>query len=202
MSLRLSILVPAVFLLSCAANSNVESDSSYAEVSATTILDAPAPRPEQSAPELRDRASHGEYLVELLGCGTCHTDGALTGTPDMDRALAGSQTGIAWSNPLGDDRPGIVYPPNITPDIETGIGAWSDPQIAAAIRAGIGQHGNRRITVMPWQGYARISDDDIVAITAYLRSIAPVSHKVPDEVQPGQQAVAPFVYFGVYQSND
>ena len=130
------------------------------------------------------------------------TDGALVGAPDMDKALAGSRTGIAWSNPMGDELPGIVYPPNITPDVETGIGGWSDQQIAAAIRAGIGQHGSRRITVMPWQGYARISDDDIVDIVAYLRSIEPVSHQVPDEVQPGQQAVAPFVYFGVYQSRD
>ena len=87
-----------------------------------------------------------------------------------------------------------------TPDIETGIGAWSDQQIGDAIRAGIGRHGNRRISVMPWQGYARISDSDIEAIVAYLRSIEPVKHAVPDEVMPGEEATSPFVYFGVYES--
>jgi mono/diheme cytochrome c family protein len=200
MPLRLQFVVPIVFLLSCAANSDVGPLDGYEEVPATTILDAPSPQPGQSAPGNRDQARHGEYLVELLGCGTCHTDGALVGTPDLDKALAGSQTGIAWSNPLGDKFPGIIYPPNITPDIETGIGSWSDQQIADAVRAGVGRHGNRRMTVMPWQGYAKISEEDIEAITAYLRSIEPVSHKVPDEVAPGQEATAPFVYFGVYQS--
>lgn len=200
MPLRLQFLVPIVFLLSCAANSDVGPLDDYQEVPATTILDAPSPQAGQSAPEYREQARHGEYLVELLGCGTCHTDGALVGAPDLDKALAGSRTGIAWSNPLGDKFPAIVYPPNITPDIETGIGARSDQQIADAVRAGVGRHGNRRMTVMPWQGYAKISEEDIAAITAYLRSIEPVSHKVPDEVAPGQEATAPFVYFGVYQS--
>ena len=200
MSLRLTLIIPVVALLSCAASSNVAPTDDVREVPATTVLDAPSPRPGQSAPANRDVAQHGEYLVELLGCGTCHTDGALVGYPDMELALAGSKTGIAWSNPLGDELPGVVYPPNITPDIETGIGAWSDQQIGDAIRAGIGRHGNRRISVMPWQGYARISDSDIEAIVAYLRSIEPVTHAVPDEVMPGQPATSPFVYFGVYES--
>lgn len=45
-------------------------------------------------------------------------------------APAGSQTGIAWTNPLGTKYPGVVYPPNITPDEKTGIGLWSDGQSA------------------------------------------------------------------------
>jgi hypothetical protein len=138
--------------------------------------------------------------VELLGCGACQTDGALIGAANTHKALAGSRIGIAWSNPLGDKYPGVVYPPNITPDLETGIGKWSDPQIADAIRAGIGRHGSRRISTMPWPGYAKIYDEDIAAITAYLRSIEPVVHRVPDEVAPGQPASEPFVYFGVYRS--
>ena len=201
MSIRLAMLFVVTSLLSCATNSDVEPLDQYEEVSATTMLDAPAPRPGHSAPAFQEQAAHGEYLVELLGCAVCHSDGALVGMPVPGKALAGSGIGIAWSNPMGDELPGIVYPPNITPDIETGIGLWSDQQIANAIRSGIGRHGDRPITVMPWQGYARISDDDIVAITAYLRSIDPVYHEVPNEVDPGQQATAPYVYFGVYQRN-
>ena len=53
---------------------------------------------------------------------------------------------------------------------------------------------------MPWQGYAKIDDEDVEAIVAYLRSIKPVRHKVPDDVMPGKTAEYPFVYFGVYRS--
>ncbi len=140
-------------------------------------------------------------MVELLGCGACHTDGALAGEPDFDRSLADSQTGFAYTDPLGEKYPGIIYLANITPDDTTGIGAWTDQQIANAIRAGIGRHGSRRIAWMPWQGYARISDDDVDAIVSYLRTIKPVRHQVPDEVAPGKRATHPYVYFGVYRSN-
>ncbi len=187
-------------LTSCATDPGIGPLAEYEEVDAVNIIDAPSPRPGQSAPGNAHIAARGEYLVELLGCGACHTDGALIGEPNLEKSLAGSRVGIAWSNPMGDKYPAVVYPSNITPDIETGIGMWSDPQIANAIRAGIGRHGGRRIASMPWQGYAKISDDDITAITAYLRSIEAVSHQVPDEVAPGQRATAPFVYFGVYRS--
>jgi mono/diheme cytochrome c family protein len=172
----------------------------YEEVDAATIIDAPSAQPGTFAPETRGQVERGEYLVELLGCGSCHTDGALDGAPDLQRALAGSATGIAYANPLSNDRPGVVYPSNLTPDKETGLGSWSDRQIANAIRAGIGTHGSRRIAAMPWQGYAKISDDDVVALVAYLRSIKPVRHDVPKEVMPGDTARSPYVYFGVYRN--
>ena len=53
---------------------------------------------------------------------------------------------------------------------------------------------------MPWQGYAKLNDDDVDAIVAYLRSIEPVEFEVPGQVRPGQKASQPFVYFGVYRS--
>ena len=82
------------------------------------------------------------------------------------------------------------------------MAGWTDSQIAKAIRAGVGRHGGRRLVTMPWQGYARLSDDDVDAIVAYLRSIPPVEHRVPAAVAPGQNAVNPFVYFGVYRSRE
>ncbi len=130
----------------------------------------------------------------------CHTDGALTGDPDFDRPLAGSATGIAYSDPMGEKHPGVIYPANITPDDNTGIGTWTDRQISNAVRAGIGRHGSRRIASMPWLGYAKLSDDDVAAIVSYLRSIKPVRHQVPDEVEPGKRATHPYVYFGIYRS--
>lgn len=183
-------------LIGCAATENPLDH--YEALTPTTDLDAPTAT--GVAPRNREAVARGEYLVELLGCGVCHSDGALEGRPREGYALAGSRTGIAWTNPLEFRRPGIVFPPNLTPDEETGIGAWSDDAIAAAIRAGLGRHGNQRIPVMPWQSYARISNADVMAIVGYLRSLEPLRHRVPDNVAPGQPTSQRYVHFGVYRS--
>lgn len=194
------LTIMLVLVGGCATETAYDPLVDYEEVDATTILAAPRPVPGRFSPENRDVVARGKNMVELLGCGVCHTDGALLGDPDPDRALAGSQTGIAYASPLDENKPGVVYPPNITPDETTGIGGWTDKQVADAIRAGIGRHSSRRITYMPWQGYARLSDEDMTAIVSYLRSIGPVNHQVPKRVEPGQQARRAFVYFGVYRS--
>lgn len=200
MKYRMYSLFLTLALAACASETRYNPHADYEELDATTILDAPSPVPGNFAPENRYVVERGEYLVELLGCGSCHTDGALEGAPQLSKSLAGSRIGIAYMNPFDNDMPGVVYPPNITPDRETGIGEWSDNQIAAAVRAGLGRHLSRRIAVMPWQGYAKMSDEDATAIVAYLRSINPVRHEVPAEVRPGTKAKAPFIYFGVYRS--
>lgn len=200
---RFAIFVP-LLLAGCATEAPTEPPydplEDYVEVDAATVVDAPDPVAGNFAPDRRYEVKRGEYLVELLGCGACHTNGALEGAPQMDKALAGSDIGIAYSNPLGNEKPGVVFPSNITPDEKTGIGGWSDEQIAMAIRAGIGSHMGRRIAVMPWQGYGKMTEEDVNAIVSYLRSIAPVEHKVPDEVIPGTPSKHPFVYLGVYRS--
>lgn len=195
----LSIVV-LVLLIACAAEPGYDPLDDYEVLDAATIMDAPTPSPNDIAPENREAVARGEYLVELLGCAACHTDGALIGEPRMDRFLAGSEVGVAYTSPLEFSHPGVVYPPNITPDEETGIGLWTDIQIANAIRAGVGRHIPRRIMVMPWQGYAKLSDDDLYAIIGYLRNIDAVNHRVPANVSPGQRAHSPFVHFGVYRS--
>lgn len=144
--------------------------------------------------------THGQYLVTLLACGACHTDGALVGKPDTDHYLGGSRIGIAFSNPFIEDKPGVVYPPNITPDELTGIGSWGEEEIRNGIRSGIDRHGKRLTSVMPWPGYAALSDGDVDDIVAYLRSVRAVRHQVPANVNPGAKANAPYVHFGVYQS--
>jgi mono/diheme cytochrome c family protein len=202
MNYRSILLVSLLTLFACATESPYDPLEDYIELDATTILDAPSVDLSNIAPENIDAVARGEYLIELLGCGSCHTDGTLVGEPQMERSLAGSRIGIAYTNPLKYRHPGIVYPSNITPDDRTGIGSWSDEQIENAIRAGQGQHGSRRILTMPWQAYAKISDNDLYAIVSYLRNIEPVNHRVPDDVPPGGRAKAPYVHFGVYQSRD
>ena len=194
-----AFLLPAL-LVACAGSTVYDPLVDYEEVDATTILDAPTPT--GVAAENQAAVSRGEYLVELLGCGSCHTEGALVGRPDMSRALAGSSIGIAYTSPFENRNPGIVFAPNLTPDRDTGLGRWTDEEIQDAVRTGLGRHGPNRIMVMPWQGYARISDEDAWAIVAYLRSLEPVEYSVPVNVPVGRRSSEQYVHFGVYRSKD
>ena len=197
---RLLLLPVATVLIACATESTYDPLEDYEAVGAATILDAPSPAGAGDSPESRRIVERGAYLVELLGCGSCHTDGALVGEPRADRALAGSRIGIAYTNPLQFRYPGIVFAPNITPDDETGIGRWTVEQIVAALREGEGRHGSRPILVMPWQGYTRMTYEDAYAMARYLQSLAPVRHQVPADVAPGRETREQFVHFGVYRS--
>jgi mono/diheme cytochrome c family protein len=198
--IALGPVAAALLVAACASESPYDPLGDYEELNSTSAVPVPRPPTQRVAPADRDAVERGAYLVELLGCGACHTNGALEGDPDLSRALAGSRTGIAYTNPLEHKNPGVVYPPNITPDEKTGIGLWSDSQVANALRAGVGRHGDRRLFTMPWQGYAKLNDDDVDAIVAYLKSIDPVEFEVPGQVRPGQKATQPFVYFGVYRT--
>ena len=109
----------------------------------------------------------GSYLVNTLAaCANCHT----SRTPRGPALAGGSKFG---------NGPTSVYAPNITPDKETGIGAWSDQQIAAAIHDGVRPDGSRLRAPMPQSAYRSISDADTRAIVAYLRSTESVHNFVP-----------------------
>jgi hypothetical protein len=146
------------------------------------------------------QVEQGQYLVELLNCGSCHTDGALTGSPTAERFFGGSRIGIAYSNPMLEAHPGVVFPANITPDVDTGIGNWQDDDILRFLKTGVDNHGRGRLSVMPWPGYAKLKNEDAIAILAFLRGLTPVHHKVPENVRPGEKTSENFVHFGVYQS--
>jgi mono/diheme cytochrome c family protein len=188
----------ALLLAACAAEEVYDPLRDYEEVDPSTVLDAPSIT--GVAPENQDAVNHGEYLVELLGCGACHTEGALIGEPDMSMPLAGSSIGIAYTSPFQNPKPGIVFAPNLTPDRDTGIGRWTDDEIKDAVRTGLGRHGPNRILVMPWQGYSRITEDDAWAIVAYLRSLPPIENTVPVNVPVGSETSETYVHFGVYRS--
>jgi len=163
-------------------------------------LETPAPDPSQLAHLDGAAVNRGRYLVEIAGCGGCHTDGALVGEPNAARLLAGSQLGIAYTNPLRGTYPGVAYPANLTPDPRTGLGSRSDAQVAAAIRSGSAGSDAGHLVVMSWPRYQHLSDDDVNAIVMYLRSIPPIAHEVPIRVAPGTRATTPYLYFGVYRS--
>lgn len=198
MNNRLISLATVLLLAACAADDAYNPLDDYDAVEAMTVLDAPTPT--GVPPENQAAVTRGEYLVELLGCGVCHTEGALVGEPDMSMSLAGSSIGVAYTSPFEDPNPGVVFAPNLTPDRDTGIGRWTDDEIMGVVRSGLGRHGPNRILVMPWQGYARISDDDAWAIVAYLRSLEPIENVVPVNVPAGRSTAETYVHFGVYRS--
>ncbi len=142
----------------------------------------------------------GRYLVSLLGCASCHTQGALIGKPDPAKTLAGSSIGIAYSNPMVNNYPGAVYPPNLTPDNKTGLGEWSLEEIVTLLRNGKTRHGRQTMAIMPWTSYAQLNENDARSIASYLKSLEPIENKVPKQVLPGNPAKTPLVHVGLYRS--
>ncbi len=194
-------LLGVYLLTACSTSSSPDTGynplNDFEQLDPATIFATPEPLPSQSYST--EQLSRGRYLVGLLGCGSCHTDGSLVGDPNNDRLLAGSSTGIAYTSPFVDDDPGVVYPANLTPDMETGLGAWTMERLVTMIRVGTTEHSTSSIPVMPWPAYASITNEDALAIAAYLKSLPPVRHRVPANVAPGRTATAPYVHFGVYQ---
>ena len=116
----------------------------------------------------------GAYLVETItACGNCHTPkDPTTGKPIEGMAYAGSF--------MIKEAALTAYAPNITADVETGIGGWTDEEIIVAIRDGKRPDGSLVRPPMPSPFYRGISDNDIRAIVAYLRTIKPVTNEVPE----------------------
>lgn len=199
--MKILVTVVAVSLISAVYAQGYDPLGDFVEVKPNIYVDAPssAPAAAPDSPHAK-QVEHGRYMAELLGCPVCHTDGALIGKAVDSPPLAGSRIGIAYSNPLTSERPGIVYPGNLTPDAKTGIGAWSEEELARFIRSGQDPSGRQHLSVMPWLSFARLTDADTRAIVAYLRSLPAVEFEVPDNVAPGEEAVAPYVHFGVYRS--
>lgn len=165
---------------------------------------SPAPA---SAPAKRsevDPVQRGRYLVRLGGCSDCHTPLRMTPEgprPDLDRLLSGhpatqelppppnlndspwfaATAGMtAWSGPWG-----ISYAANLTPDPNTGLGFWTEEMFLQAMRTGKHLGAGRDILPpMPWQGLSGLTDDDLRAIFAYLRSVPAVANTVPDPIRP------------------
>jgi mono/diheme cytochrome c family protein len=116
--------------------------------------------------------ARGRYLVGIAGCSDCHTPGGMMGAADMKRYLGGSDVGFSIPGE------GVYVGENLTPDKETGLGAWTSDQIVTAIRNGKRPDGSALSGVMPYASFARLTDEDAAAIAAFLKSIPPVSNKV------------------------
>lgn len=137
------------------------------------------PAPEAPPAAETSPVERGQYLVNAVAmCFYCHSEHDWSG--EEPTILAGGQG--AGSLFPDEGIPGRLYAPNITPDNETGIGLATDEQLDKAIREGIGLDGRRLFPAMP--NFSMMSDEDLAAIVAYLRSQPAVSKKVPARELP------------------
>jgi mono/diheme cytochrome c family protein len=156
------------------------------------------------------QVKRGEYLVNFGGCHDCHTPkkmGPKGPELDTDRLLSGHPeqmpvtpapalqgpwmaatvvTMTAWSGPWG-----ISFTANLTPDRETGLGAWTEQNFVDTMRTGRHMGRGRPILPpMPWQMAGNLTDQDLKAVFAYLRTIPSVKNRVPQPVPPAGPASA------------
>ena len=123
------------------------------------------------------RLERGRYLTEdLLGCFDCHGQHDWT---KHDPPLVAGTRGAGWEVTL-DGLPGRVVAPNITSDAETGAGAWTDDQLARAIREGIGHDGRALFPFMGYPDFKHLSDEDLASVVVYLRTLPPIRHALPE----------------------
>ncbi|UFX43402.1 molybdopterin-dependent oxidoreductase [Bradyrhizobium sp. 41S5] len=124
---------------------------------------APIARPDASVYSAATIA-RGKELAALGACAVCHTS-------EHGTLNAG---GRPLETPFG-----TIYTTNITPDIDTGIGAWSYPAFERAMREGIHRDGRHLYPAFPYTHFAKTTDPDLQALYAYLMAQAPVRAETP-----------------------
>jgi mono/diheme cytochrome c family protein len=162
-------------------------------------------------PAKNKQVQRGEYLVTIGQCHDCHTPlkmGANGPERDMSRMLSGHPGDLKLPAAQAKDPWGIVfansmtaiqgpwgtsYTANLTPDPETGIlRDFTEAQFIATMRTGKHQGQGRAILPpMPWENVAKMTDEDLKAVFAYLRQIPAVKNKVPDPIMAAPPAAAP-----------
>ena len=153
-----------------------------------------------------EMAVRGKYLVVATGCNDCHSPKMMTSMgpmPDTTKLLSGHPSSdklpefdwklinenhlIIFSGDLTACAGpwGVSYTANLTPDAETGLGAWSKEMFFNAIRTG--KHlgvGRPILPPMPWMGFKELTDQDLESIYVYLKTIPSIKNKVPDPEPP------------------
>lgn len=149
----------------------------------------------------------GKYLVGFAGCDDCHSPKVMTPmgpVPDTTRRLSGhpakeeltevpmeymgpgkwgavTTNGLtAWAGPWG-----ISFTANLTPDLATGLGSWTEGIFIKALRTGkhMGE-GRDILPPMPWPQISTLTDEDLKAVFAFLQSLKPIENPVPEPIPP------------------
>ena len=145
------------------------------------LLSAPRPLTASDLPTHTGDVANGERLYHAAGCHSCHLPG-----PDaagIDAALPAGGTPL--KTPVG-----IFYPPNLTPDPETGLGSYGAEQIKAALKNGTRMNGLKVAPPMSLfiPHISGLTDEDLDALVAYLGSLRPAKRTVPEpELTPEAQ---------------
>jgi mono/diheme cytochrome c family protein len=127
---------------------------------------APHPLDASALPQHTADPVNGKILYTAAGCVSCHKPGPeLKG---VDAALPAG--GAPFKTPIG-----TFYPPNLTPDPDTGIGKWTDIQFVNAVQRGLAPDGQHLIPAFPYTSYAHMKAEDVLDIRAYLATLTPVS---------------------------
>ena len=141
-------------------------------------------KPAQAPPSLikvamtPERIARGKYVFESVAdCGGCHSQRDFTRVAGPE-VLSGRGRGNVLSE-IVRGLPGTIVASNITPDVETGIGAWTDGEKIRAIRDGISRDGHALFPMMPYEGFRRFSDEDVQALVAFLNSLPPLRNPLP-----------------------
>jgi mono/diheme cytochrome c family protein len=128
-------------------------------------------------PNESDTEAYGKYIFTLASCTECHTKQE-KGNPIVGMEMAG---GFEFPLPTG----GVVTSSNLTPEVETGIGAWTEETFINRFkRYSDSSYVDTKVeknsfnSVMPWKMYAQMKDSDLKAIFAYLRTIKPIKNEV------------------------
>ncbi|MBI3159922.1 MAG: cytochrome c [Chloroflexi bacterium] len=142
-------------------------------LAAGLLLFLAAPASAGRPAQFDDPLEQGEYLVNAV-CMGCHTPllpDSFTES-DMSRYLAGGQ-------PFDLGPLGVVFSKNLTSDVETGLGGWTDEEIKTAIRTGVSRDGLHLFPIMPYPWFNSMADSDLDAIVAYLRTVPAINNAVP-----------------------
>jgi mono/diheme cytochrome c family protein len=198
---RISFLATIVVVLLAGCEARPPAENTKAEST---------PAPAATAANIVER---GRYLVTTTGCNDCHTPLIMTSEgpkPDMTRMLSGHPASMVMPPPpkLDPASPwgftgastltafagpwGVSYAANLTPHPVTGLGAevWTEELFMKAIRTG--RHfGTSRPIMPPWMWMAQMTDDDLKAMWAYLRTIPPIDNLVPDYEPPAEGTMPP-----------
>lgn len=177
----------------------------------TVQLGASFGNQEEAGAKKKSVVQRGNWLVNLGGCNHCHSPKVLSPqgpVPDASKLLSGHPvastipeippgvlapekwgalvTGdlTAWAGPWG-----VSFGANLTSDVATGIGSWTDAMFIKALRTGkhMGE-GRNILPPMPWPDIGQLNDNDLKAIFAYLKSLKPVANAVPDPIPPSGPA--------------
>ncbi len=121
------------------------------------------------------RRARGKYLVEgPAACVHCHSEHDFS---DPEYPIVEGKKGAGFRFPVPEL--GMVVAPNITSDRETGIGTWTDDEIARAIQEGVARDGRALFPIMPYMNYRNLDDEDLASIVVYVRSLPAVHNAVP-----------------------